>query len=55
MNVFHSCDGTDIFMRGKIKSSIQQGEAKLNRTFNLSLNENIRTIALITIHYLYII
>ena len=25
----------------------------LNRTFNLSPHDNIRTIALITIHYLY--
>ena len=27
--------------------------ASLNRTFNLSPHENIRTIALVTIHYLY--
>ena len=27
--------------------------SSLNRTFNLSPHENIRTIALITIHYLY--
>ena len=33
MNVFHSCDGTAIFIR--------------------SPHENICTIALITIHYLY--
>ena len=31
----------------------QLGFASLNRTFNLSPHENIRTIALITIHYLY--
>ena len=35
------CDGADIFMRYKMKCSIQQGEVKLNRTFHLSLNENI--------------
>ena len=53
MNVFHLCNGTDIFIRWKIKCSIQLGFASLNRTFNLSPHENIRTIALITIHYLY--
>ena len=36
-----------------MKCSIQLGFASLNRTFNLSPNENIRAIALITIHYLY--
>ena len=53
MNVFHSFDGTDIFIRRKIKCSIQFGFASLNRTLNFSPHENIRTIALITIHYLY--
>ena len=53
MNAFHSCDGTDIFMRWKIKCSIQLGFASLDRTFNLSPHENIRTIAPITIHFLY--
>ena len=48
-------DGTDIFMRGKIKCSIQLGYASLNRTFNLSPRENICTIAFITIQYLYTI
>ena len=33
--------------------SIQLGFASLNRTFHLSPHENICTIALITIHYLY--
>ena len=55
MNVFHSCDGTDISIRCKIKCTIQLGFASLNRTFNLSPHENIHTIALITIHYLYTI
>ena len=53
MIVFHSCDDTDIFIRWKMKCSIQLGFASLNRTFNLSPLENIRTIVLITIHYLF--
>ena len=53
MNVFHSCDGTYIFIRLKMKFSIQLGFASLNRMFHLSPHENICTIALITIHYLY--
>ena len=36
----YECDGTDIFMRWKIESSIQRGEAKLNRTIHLSPNES---------------
>ena len=36
-----------------MKCSIQRGEAELNGTFHLSPHENICTIALITIHYLY--
>ena len=36
-----------------MKCSIQLGFASLNRTFHLSPHENICTIALITIHYLY--
>ena len=36
-----------------MKCSIQLGIASLNRTFQLSPHENICTIALITIHYLY--
>ena len=53
MNVFHSCDGTDILIRRKTKCSIQFGFASLNRTFNLSPHENICTTSRITIHYLY--
>ena len=52
MNAFNSCDGTDIFIRWEMKCSIQLGFAS-NRTFHLSPHENICTIALITIHYLY--
>ena len=36
MNVFNSCDSTDIFILLKIKCSIQPGFASLNRTFHLS-------------------
>ena len=32
MNVYE-CNGTNIFMRGKMKCSIQRGEAELNGTF----------------------
>ena len=53
MNAFHSCNGTAIFIRWKTECSIQLGFASLNRTFHLSSHENICTIALITIHYLY--
>ena len=35
MNAFHSCDGTAIFIRLKMKCSIQLGFASLNRTFHL--------------------
>ena len=41
----YECDGTYIFMRLKIERSIRRGEAKLNRTFHFSPNENICTIA----------
>ena len=51
---FHSCNGTNIFIWWKMKCSIQLGFALLNGTFHLSPHENICTIALINIHYLYI-
>ena len=38
---FYSCNNKDVFI------------ASLNGTINLSLHENILTIALINIHYLY--
>ena len=44
MNVYE-CNGTNIFMRWKIKCSIQWGKAQLNETFHLSPNENIFSIA----------
>ena len=50
---FHSCNGTHIFIRWKMKCSIQLGFASLNGTFHLSPQENICTLALINIHYLY--
>ena len=53
MKVSHSCNGTNIFIRWKMKCTIQLGFASLNGTFHLSPHENICTIALINIHYLY--
>ena len=44
MNVYE-CNGTNIFMRWKMKCSIQRGEAELNGTFHLSPNKNICSIA----------
>ena len=53
MNVYE-CNGTNIFMRWKMKCSIQRGEVELNGTFHLSPNENICTIApMKNIHYLF--
>ena len=53
MNVYE-CNGTNIFMRWKMKCSIQRGEAELNGTFYLSPNENICSIARMkNIHYLF--
>ena len=51
----HSWNGTNIFIRWKMKCTIQLGFASLNGTFHLSpqAHENICTIALINIHYLY--
>ena len=43
MNVYE-CNSADIFMRRKMECPIQRGEAKLNRTFHFSSNENICTI-----------
>ena len=51
----HSYNGTNIFIQWKMKHTIQLDLASLNGTFHLSLNENICTIALINIHYLYTI
>ena len=46
----HSCNRTNIFIRRKMKCTIQLGFASF---FHLSPHENICTIALINIHYLY--
>ena len=53
----HSCNGTHIFIPWKMKCTIKLGFASLNGTctFHLSPHENICTIALINIHYLYTI
>ena len=49
----HSCSGTYIFIRWKMKYTIQLGFTSLNGTFHLSHHENICTTALINIHYSY--
>ena len=54
MNVSHSCNGINIFIRWKMKCTIQLGFASMNGTFHVSPQENICTIELINIHYLYI-
>ena len=51
MNVFHSWDSTYIFIRWKMKCSIQLGFDSFNRTFNLSPHE---IYVSSHIHYLYI-
>ena len=53
MNVLSFGQWCDYLYSLKIEHSIQQGEAELNRMFNLSTCENNRTIELINIHYLY--
>ena len=51
----YECDGTYIFVQGKMECSIQRGEVKLNITFHLS-NENTCTITRMrNIHYLFYI
>ena len=55
INVYE-CNGTNIFMRWKMKCSIQRGEAELNGIFHLSPNENIYSVARMRkIHYLFYI
>ena len=53
MNVFSFVQWNKYFHSVKMKCSIQLGFASLNGTFHLSPHENICTIALINIHYLY--
>ena len=54
MNVYE-CNGTNIFIRWKMKCSIQRGEAELNSTFHLSPNENICSIARMRKHSLFVL
>ena len=54
MNVYE-CNGTNIFMRWKMKCYIQRGEAELNGTFHLSPNENICSIARMRKHSLFVL
>ena len=51
MNVYE-CNGTNIFMRWKMKCSIQRGEAEMNGTFHLSPNESIFSISQMRKHSL---
>ena len=59
---FYSCNGKNIFIRVMVRIFLfgerwnvlfNSAIASLNRTFHLSPHENILTIALINIHYLY--
>ena len=54
MNVYE-CNGTNIFMRWKMKCAIQRSEAELNGTFHLSVNENICSIAGMRKHSLFVL
>ena len=55
MNVY-GCNCTNIFIRWKMKCSIQRGEVASNGTFHLSPNENICSFARIkNIHYSFYI
>ena len=51
----HSCNGTNIFIRWKMKCTIQLSFAMLNGTFSLSRCEKTCSIALTNIQYLYTI
>ena len=53
MNVYE-CNGTNIFMRWKMKCFIQRSEAELNETFHVSPNENICFIARMRKHSLFV-
>ena len=55
MNVFSFVQWNRYFHSVNDKCSIQLGFASLNGTFHLLPHENICTIALINIYYLYII
>ena len=53
MNVY-SCNGKNISFGERWNVPFNSAVASLNGTFHLSPHENILTIALINIHYLYI-
>jgi hypothetical protein len=53
INVY-SCNGKNIFIRWKMECSIQLGCRLVEWNIHLSPHQNILTIALINIHYLYI-
>jgi hypothetical protein len=53
MNVPSCNNGKNIFIRWKMNVPFNSAVASLNGTFHLSPHENILTIALINIHYLY--
>ena len=48
----YECKGTYIFMRWKMKCSIQRGEAELNDTFHFLPNENMCSIARMNMFYI---
>ena len=50
---FYSCNGKNISFGERWNVPFNSAVASLNRTFHLSPHENILTIALINIHYLY--
>ena len=51
----YECNRTNIFIRWKMECSIQRGGAELNGTFHLSPNENIRSIARMKNHSLFVL
>ena len=54
MNVY-KYNGKNIFMRWKMKCSIQWGKAELNETFHLSLNEKSCSTARMRKHLLFVL
>ena len=53
--MFMSAMVLNIFMRWKMKCSIQRGEDELNGTFDLSPNENICSTARMRKHSLFVL
>ena len=54
MNVCE-CNGTNIFMRRKMKCSTERGAGELNGTFHLSPNENFCSTARMRKHSLFVL